>query len=103
MTDANQDFENFTNFVQQRIAAITHAKDADSRESTLQGVSVRLTAGNVALIDHFAKELDYNRQQFMAHLINLALDQMMGAWVEGMKKDEAAKAYRALQDIRAEG
>lgn len=103
MTDANHDYENFSNFVQQRLAALAHASDADRRESSLQGVSVRLSAGNVALIDHFAKELDYNRQQFLAHIINLALDQMMGAWVDGMNKDDASKAYRALQDIRSEG
>jgi len=103
MTDANHDYENFRNFIQQRVAAIAYAKEAESREGTLQGVTVRLSPGNVALLDHFARQLDYSRQQLLGHMLNLSLDQMMAAWIQGMPKDQASKVYRELQDIRGEG
>ena len=102
MTDANHDFENFELFVQQRMAALAYHDLANNRESTLQAVTVRLPAGNVALLDFFGKEMDYSRQQIMGHLMNLALDQMMVAWADQAPAEKRSDAYRQLQNIRGE-
>jgi len=102
MTDANHDYENFDLFIKQRMAALAYNDLANNRESTLQAVTVRLPAGNVALLDFFGKEMDYSRQQIMGHLINLALDQMMVAWADQAPDEKRSEVYRKLQNIRSE-
>ena len=101
MTDSNHDYETIPNFIKQRLIALASAADAEARESSLQGVTVRLPQGDVALIDHFAKELEYSRQQLLAHLIGLALDDTCKAWADESPKGKQAEVYRALQEIRS--
>ena len=100
MTDANHDYETFDRFIEQRLAALAFDDLAKNRESTFQAVTVRLTPGTVALIDHFGKEMDYSRQQFMGHLINLALDQMSRSWADQAPEEKRMDVYRELMNIR---
>ena len=74
---AEYDYESVHNFIRVRQMELL---DNDSREvekETRQAVTVRLPRGHVALIDRVAKELEYSRQDFFAHLVDVALQDVI--------------------------
>lgn len=103
MTDSNRDYETIQNFIHSRLSDLAHAADAEAMESKLQSISIRLQPGSVALIDHMAKLMDYSRQQFLSHLITLALDQAAKSWADTYPDDQAADQYRRLLNIQSSG
>lgn len=100
MNDLSMDYETMKNFIKRRFEELAMTEHAQQREAELQALSIRLPRGYVALIDHLAKDLDYNRQQFMARVIDLALQDCMKAYAD-MSKDPQQE-YRRLLDIMSE-
>jgi hypothetical protein len=48
-----------------------------------------------------AKLMDYSRQQFLSHLITLALDQAAKSWADTYPDDQASDQYRRLLNIQS--
>ncbi len=101
MSDFSTDYETLSNLVESRLEEIIKHESAKQRESELQTISVRLRPGDVAIIDHMAKELEWTRQQFLARVIDTSLLQVMAAFAQSSAGDQGqSEAYRKLMDIR---
>jgi hypothetical protein len=100
MTDFSMDYETMKNFIKSRLDELAMTEYAQQRDAELQALSIRLPRGHVQLIDHLAKDLDYSRQQFMARVIDLALQDCMKAYAD-MSKDPQQE-YRRLLEIMSE-
>jgi hypothetical protein len=88
----------FENYVQHRLASIAMNEDEAARESTKQGVSVRLSPGQVRLIDTLAKNLEQSRQVFLVELINTSVNQVAMAYADSCG-DKAQEVYKDLMSL----
>lgn len=74
---AEYDYESVHNFIRVRQMELLDNDSREAEKETRQAVTVRLPRGHVALIDRVAKELDYSRQDFFAHLVDVALQDVI--------------------------
>jgi hypothetical protein len=88
----------FGNYVQERLQIMAINQEEHSRESTKQGVTVRLDPGVVRAIDQIAKELDQSRQVFLVELIRTGLHEVIKAYADSCG-DKAQEVYREFQDL----
>lgn len=101
MSDFNTDYETLENMVDFRLHELFKDAGAKAREADLQTISVRLRPGDVAIIDHMAKQLEWTRQQFLARVLDTSLLQLMAAFAEKVAPEgNSQQAYRELMDIR---
>ena len=101
MSDFSVDYETLENLVTWRLDQLVKDDAAKQREAELQTISVRLRPGDVAIIDHMAKQLDWTRQQFLSRVIDTSLLQLMAAFSkQEQEPDQRSDAYRKLMDIR---
>lgn len=88
----------FANYVQERLQLIYMNEEESKRESTKQGVSVRLDPGMVRAIDAMAKNLEQSRQVFLLELIRTGLHEVIKAYADSCG-DKAQEVYREIQDL----
>ena len=74
---AEYDYESVHNFIRVRQMELLDNESREAEKETRQAVTVRLPRGHVALIDRVAKELDYSRQDFFSHLVDVALQDVI--------------------------
>ena len=74
---AEYDYESVHNFIRVRQMELLDNEFREAEKETRQAVTVRLPRGHVALIDRVAKELDYSRQDFFSHLVDVALQDVI--------------------------
>ncbi len=74
---AEYDYESVHNFIRVRQMELLDNDSREAEKETRQAVTVRLPRGHVALIDRVAKELDYSRQDFFSHLVDVALQDVI--------------------------
>lgn len=74
---AEYDYESVHNFIRVRQMELLDNESREAEKETRQAVTVRLPRGHVALIDRVAKELEYSRQDFFSHLVDVALQDVI--------------------------
>lgn len=74
---AEYDYESVHNFIRVRQMELLDNDSREAEKETRQAVTVRLPRGHVALIDRVAKELEYSRQDFFSHLVDVALQDVI--------------------------
>lgn len=74
---AEYDYESVHNFIRVRQMELLDNDSREAEKETRQAVTVRLPRGHVALIDRVAKELEFSRQDFLAHLVDFALQDVI--------------------------
>ena len=74
---AEYDYESVHNFIRVRQMELLDNEFREAEKETRQAVTVRLPRGHVALIDRVAKELEFSRQDFFAHLVDVALQDVI--------------------------
>ena len=101
MSDFQNDYETLENMVEWRLEELFKDAGAKLREADLQTISVRLRPGDVAIIDHMAKQLEWTRQQFLARVLDTSLLQLMAAFADKVgPESERMKTYDELMRIR---
>ena len=99
MTD--YDYESVNNFIRVRQQEVLETEFREAEKETRQAVTVRLPRGHVALIDRVAKELEFSRQDFFAHLVDVALQDVIKTLADlGDESDRMAiwKDYHATME-----
>lgn len=76
---SDYDYESVRNFINIRHQEVIQNDVHEAEKETRQAVTLRMRRGHVALVDRLAKELDYNRQDFMAQLLDVALQDCIKA------------------------
>ncbi len=74
---AEYDYESVHNFIRVRQMELLDNDSREAEKETRQAVTVRLPRGHVALIDRVAKELEFSRQDFFSHLVDVALQDVI--------------------------
>lgn len=101
MSDFQNDYETLENMIEWRLEELFKDAHAKVREAELQTISVRLRPGDVAIIDHMAKQLEWTRQQFLARVLDTSLLQLMAAFADKVSPEEdRSEVYRQLIHIR---
>jgi hypothetical protein len=98
---AEYDYESVHNFIRVRQMELLDNEFREAEKETRQAVTVRLPRGHVALIDRVAKELDYSRQDFFSHLVDVALQDVIKTLADlGDESDRMAiwKDYHATME-----
>ena len=88
----------FENYVEKRIASIVMSEEEDRREATKQGVTVRLNAGTVRLLDHLAKSLEQSRQELLVEIVETGVRAVSSAFADH-HGDKAQEVYQALMQL----
>lgn len=98
---SDYDYESVRNFITIRHKEVIQNEVHEAEKETRQAVTLRLPRGHVALVDRLAKELDYNRQDFLSQLLDVALQDCIKAMsdlhLEGDRMN-AWKSYMATMD-----
>ena len=95
------DYESVHNFIRVRHMEVIENECREAEKETRQAVTVRLPRGHVALIHRVAKELEFSRQDFFAHLVDVALQDVIRTLaIQGDQSERMAiwKDYRATMD-----
>lgn len=98
---ADYDYESVHNFIRVRHMEVIENECREAEKETRQAVTVRLPRGHVALIDRVAKELEFSRQDFFAHLVDVALQDVIKTLANlGDESERMAiwKDYHATMD-----
>ena len=95
------DYESVHNFIRVRHMEVIENECREAEKETRQAVTVRLPRGHVALIDRVAKELEFSRQDYFAHLVDVALQDVIRTLaIQGDESERMAiwKDYHATMD-----
>lgn len=88
----------FDNYVQERLTLIAMNEDEAKQDQSKQGVTVRLTPGQVRLIDTLAKNLEHSRQALLLELITNGINHVAMAYADSCG-DKAQEVYRELMEL----
>lgn len=87
-------------FVQERIEMNAIAQDMDQREAGKQTVSLRLSPGQIRVLDHMAKQLEISRQALLVEFVTVGLREVVTEWARSHGED-GEKIHRQISELGA--
>uniref|UniRef100_UPI0013A5A807 hypothetical protein n=1 Tax=Klebsiella pneumoniae TaxID=573 RepID=UPI0013A5A807 len=81
-----------------RLTLIVMNEDEAKQDQSKQSVTVRLTPGQVRLIDTLAKNLEHSRQALLLELITNGINHVAMAYADSCG-DKAQEVYRELMEL----
>lgn len=97
------DYETVKNFIRLRVQEVNQMEAHEQDKESRQGITLRLARGQVALADRLAKELAFTRQDFLAYLIDVALQDSVKAMLDLVPEEERLALFKDYYATAEEG